>query len=270
MSVLAITRKVLPFRVKNYIGLRAAKYLTRLPLIGPPLIKATWGIKLLKRLDKGDLEVNCGGSLVRVPWDALPAYINVFIDKTYEANGYTAKLGETVLDIGAYTGISSLYFSSLVGPTGSVIAVEPSPDNLEYLRLNSSKVPNITLVERALSDIEGETTFYLGRLHAGFSPYREKKSIKVRTTTLDNLLESLKVSKVDFIKLNTAFSLNTKILDGAAKTLSSQNIRLVIYVPFELYNIQGRGSRLTNLTTLLDSYGFTGEVTGICIYARKG
>jgi FkbM family methyltransferase len=46
------------------------------------------------------------------------------------------KPGDQVLDIGANIGLYSLYLSRAVGPEGSVVSVEPDPENLALLRAN--------------------------------------------------------------------------------------------------------------------------------------
>src|SRR4051794_38362035 len=43
------------------------------------------------------------------------------------------KRGLTVMDIGAHVGLHTLMFSRRVGPTGHVLAVEPSPANARLL-----------------------------------------------------------------------------------------------------------------------------------------
>ena len=42
--------------------------------------------------------------------------------------------GGVVLDIGAHVGLHTLLFSGRVGPSGKVLAVEPSPANADLLR----------------------------------------------------------------------------------------------------------------------------------------
>ncbi len=44
--------------------------------------------------------------------------------------------GQRVVDVGANVGYFTVLMSRLVGPRGSVVAVEPDRDNLRLLRLN--------------------------------------------------------------------------------------------------------------------------------------
>jgi len=63
--------------------------------------------------------------------------------------------GDVVVDVGANVGIISAHASSLVGPTGRVIAVEPSPRCLGDLHAVTDGLDNVTVVEAALGDETG-------------------------------------------------------------------------------------------------------------------
>ncbi len=60
--------------------------------------------------------------------------------------------GDVVVDVGATVGIISAHASGLVGPTGRVIAVEPSPLCLSDLHAVTDRLGNVTVVEAALGD----------------------------------------------------------------------------------------------------------------------
>lgn len=104
------------------------------------------------------------------------------------------KPGGTVYDVGANVGFYSLLVSRLVGPTGRVVAFEPSPRNLSFLyhHLRVNRTANIEVREIAVSDCEGLTRFCVDG-----DPKRSKISdvggITVRTTTLDCLLGELPI-----------------------------------------------------------------------------
>jgi len=44
------------------------------------------------------------------------------------------KRGDVAVDVGAHVGYYACLFSELVGPEGLVVAVEPDPQNLSFLR----------------------------------------------------------------------------------------------------------------------------------------
>lgn len=101
------------------------------------------------------------------------------------------RLGDTVIDAGANIGFFTILLSKLVGETGHVIAVEPSPRNLAKLRANIelNGCTNVEVIDKALSDKSGEMIkFYENPLDSGMDGCAgEKASFEVLTTTLDAL-----------------------------------------------------------------------------------
>lgn len=85
--------------------------------------------------------------------------------------------GGCVIDAGANVGFFSLLAAELVGDRGYVAAFEPSRIPLKYLHENAAAVPQVHVVEAALSDFDGEITLYQGSGNAMVSS----------TTVLDHL-----------------------------------------------------------------------------------
>lgn len=115
--------------------------------------------------------------------------------------------GWVVYDLGANNGIHSLLFSKLVGKSGKVFAFEPLTSNCDEIQQNMSLngVQNVSVVQAAVSDQAGETTFHLG-LHnkqgslVGIG--RESGTdIKVKLITLDSFIETGN-PKPDFLKID--------------------------------------------------------------------
>ena len=69
--------------------------------------------------------------------------------------------GQTVLDVGAHIGYFSTLFSRLVGDTGSVVAIEPSPETVQVLRKNCAQCSNIQVKHAAVSEHEGDLPFFI-------------------------------------------------------------------------------------------------------------
>jgi FkbM family methyltransferase len=59
-----------------------------------------------------------------------------------------------ILDLGANTGLSSLYLAKNY-PTACILAVEPSPDNFEILLSNTRDHPEIRPIHAAVSNTDG-------------------------------------------------------------------------------------------------------------------
>jgi FkbM family methyltransferase len=68
--------------------------------------------------------------------------------------------GDTVWDVGANVGLYTEKFIGLAGPSGRVVAFEPSPKNVETLRARFGGVGGVTIHPVALSDRTGTVAFY--------------------------------------------------------------------------------------------------------------
>jgi len=103
-----------------------------------------------------------------------------------------AKPGQTVYDVGANVGYYTLIASRVLGPTGQVVAFEPSPRNLGFLRrhLGLNHNTNVKVLDVAISDSEGVTRFLVGN-DPRVSKITATGDITVRTTTLDRLMGEL-------------------------------------------------------------------------------
>ena len=72
--------------------------------------------------------------------------------------------GMTVLDLGAYSGLTSILFSQAVGRTGTVVAVEADARNIACIRRNFANYRkyldgSVQLCEGAVWDADGELAF---------------------------------------------------------------------------------------------------------------
>jgi len=97
--------------------------------------------------------------------------------------------GEHVWDLGAHKGYVSLVLSRIVGPDGSVTAVEPSSQNLWFLRthLRWNDIDNVTVVRAAASGTDGTARF--GGTGSTIQFHLGEGDETVRTMTLPGLLE---------------------------------------------------------------------------------
>lgn len=119
------------------------------------------------------------------------------------------KNGSVVLDLGAYSGLTSIIFDQLIGQKGKVIAVDADKLNIKCIKENFKlykKFTNrdIALVEGAvwkhnkglMFATEGNTgssaTDYIGKFRG--------KSVKVKSYTLGHIAKMYKLARLDFIK----------------------------------------------------------------------
>jgi len=149
-------------------------------------------------------------------------------DGTYESaelDHYLAAIhpGAVVADIGANIGIWSALLSRAVGPTGRVVAFEPSPDNLELLRANLARngCTNVEIVPVAVSRASGTASFETttaGATHHLAASGRTG-DISVDVVALDEYVRATSTS-FDAIKIDIegfepdAFAGMTSVIDG--------------------------------------------------------
>ncbi|MEI8327964.1 MAG: FkbM family methyltransferase [Candidatus Taylorbacteria bacterium] len=133
--------------------------------------------------------------------------------------------GKTAFDVGAHLGFHTLHFAQKVGPSGSAVAFEPNPINIQRLQMivehNKDIAKRITLIKKAISDKKGSISFLCadiiedGSSCGGFiegsdtfyekSSYEEKRGfrpITVETISLDEIVQSGMVKKPDIIKID--------------------------------------------------------------------
>jgi len=72
--------------------------------------------------------------------------------------------GAALFDVGAHVGYYTLVASRLVGPSGQVVAFEPNPRNLGYLRRHVllNDCANVRVIAAAVADVAGQATFEEG------------------------------------------------------------------------------------------------------------
>jgi FkbM family methyltransferase len=174
----------------------------------------------------------------RLPWgDWWLAYNDVCGDAVFAGNFEEAERrfverflrpGMIVLDIGAHHGFYTLLASHKVGPTGQVIAFEPSPREYQrllwHLRLNRRK--NVLAEPFALGSHEGTTQLFLVRgRDTGCNSLHPPKTadpafpVQVPIVRLDDYLERQGITHVDFIKMDVEGA-ELEVLRGAISLLS--------------------------------------------------
>ena len=96
--------------------------------------------------------------------------------------------GDTFWDVGAHKGFVTLAATSMVGPGGRVVAVEPSAANLRFLRRHVAwnRERNVKVLAAALSDTEGEAAF--GGTGSSIAFHLGEGPERVEVTTVERLV----------------------------------------------------------------------------------
>lgn len=261
-----LIRKMVPLRLRQDVGLWTVKQVGKSKLIAYPFFFLLCGKipQNLKLLSNGDCSVIYSENEIVAPRDSILAFIEVLQDKAYE-KFWSPSVGDIVLDVGAYVGMFTLRAAKLVGDTGMVIAIEPEPRNLSYLKRNVGHLSNVRIIGEAASDRIGEGKLYISNAtpcHTLIYPH--KKSIKVKVNTLDNIVEQLNLPHIDFIKMDIEGA-GLQALEGAKYVLRG-GAKLAIAA----YHILSNGSpELPRIINLLESIGYQTHVSGGYVHAER-
>jgi FkbM family methyltransferase len=146
----------------------------------------------------------------------------------------TLRKGETIVQVGATPGGELLRQAEIVGETGRVIAIEPERGNLEGLRkmLDEESIKNVTLVPKGAWREKGKQRLLLSPIFSGdhkievsgvlhdndLRPENYQSFTEVEVDTVDNILRTLGISHVDYVKI-TINGAELEVLKGMEETL---------------------------------------------------
>jgi FkbM family methyltransferase len=170
--------------------------------------------------------------------------------------------GMTFVDVGANIGYFSLPSASIVGPTGKVIAFEPTPAVADRLRENIrlNRLANVTVVQSAVSDYEGRAQFFQSADDPeGNSLYGQPSSsapLEVATVTLDDELSRRGIFGVNLIKID-AEGAELAVLKGARRVLAADHPAILLEV--NPLTLRASGVTSERLLNQLSEYGYHWE-----------
>jgi FkbM family methyltransferase len=166
----------------------------------------------------------------RYRWRVDPAEIRFLRDRL--------RPGQTAVDAGAFKGAYTYWMRRCVGPAGQVIAFEPQPRQVAYLRdvLAAMRYDNVTLEPVGLSDAPGQLQLYVpdtgpGAGHgatfvAGKGATGTESAVDVAVTTLDAYFAG-RPRGPDFIKIDVEGH-ELAVLEGARDMLSACHPTILI------------------------------------------
>lgn len=215
---------------------------------------------------KSDTAEVWAGKMFLHPNDGLKLSIRGFHDEEEAIMvKNNIKRDEIVVDLGAHIGYYTLMMAKLVGQNGKVFAFEPEPRNLKllYKNIEVNSYKNIEVVPKAVSDIDGECTLFVGQESFGankiFKPKKtdtqEFEEIKTRTIRLDDYFEELGfLKKISFIKMDIEGS-EVRALQGM-KNILEFNENLKIFTEINRDALEDNNSNFRNMLELLGKYNF--------------
>jgi FkbM family methyltransferase len=145
--------------------------------------------------------------------------------------------GSTFVDVGANVGFHTFQAASIVGPTGSVIACEPSSENCRLLQLSKSEndAGHVVLLPFALDRSTGVRylTSHVGT-NAGLIPDTHDdllagRGTPVYATTLDDIAPP----RIDVMKVDVEGA-EFRVLEGGRKTLDRDRPLIIMEFSCEM------------------------------------
>jgi FkbM family methyltransferase len=147
------------------------------------------------------------------------------------------KEGQIVLDIGAYSGVTSIIFAQLVGPTGHVYAFEADETNYACAKINvemaarTMGLSNITLFHKAIWSHNDGVLFShegsMGSSAVAITGGGRGNEVIVPSTTLESFLSEAGLKHVDFIKVDIEGG-ETELLKNSAVFMKGVDAKLII------------------------------------------
>jgi|GEM_PF-1765720 len=163
--------------------------------------------------------------------------------------------GDVFIDVGAHGGLYTLLSGKIVGSRGKVIAIEPNPENLKFLRQNVilNKLKNIVIIPKAASNRRERINLYYQMKSTALTSAIEKdegtsKIVEAETITIDEIADTY--DSIKLLKVDTE-GYDLKVLEGACYVLPK-----ICYVVVESnkHDIRSLLCKLSfNLTLLLPS-----------------
>jgi FkbM family methyltransferase len=167
-----------------------------------------------------DVTLSAPGSPVPITLRAgtsdIEVYKKIFVEHEYNLP-FDAH-PSTIIDLGANTGLASLFFLSRF-PTVSILAVEPDPNNFAMLKRHLGGLSNVTCLQAAVWTHDGHVDLVdpgIGSwgMQVTDTLHTEPTKNTVAAISIETLLTKLPSGRADLLKVD---------IEGAEKELFSGN-----------------------------------------------
>ena len=196
----------------------------------------------------------------------FPAEWSRFYEHNYEKENYEflrriVKPGMHIVDVGAHLGLFSVACSQLAGPSAKIVSFEPTPGTYSVLTktLELNHCDNVTPVQGAISDKEGEAVFYVSTIGGCNSNSLVKNKIEsklnehtVTLFTIDQVVEKYSLTP-GLLKID-AEGAELDVLKGGRNTL--QKFKPILILGLHPTFINQKGDTLEGIWDRLSEAGY--------------
>lgn len=237
----------------------------------PISIPVSLGSNNEKVFNEKDFISNFFRGIINVIYDI--EFRNIQSKRKYKQHSmYEYRLGDVVVEIGAYLGYYAMHAAQKVGPSGQVLAVELVPQNFSILKMNliTNFPKNTTAINMGVYNKKGTEEACIGPNQiASFrrdviSKYTsEFKNVMVETDTIDNILRENNVEDVDLMIIQTNGN-EIEVLEGIKNSIARTK-NIAIAVP---YNRAGSDHEAI-IFDFLQPNGFFVKKLDVWIYGKN-
>jgi FkbM family methyltransferase len=140
--------------------------------------------------------------------------------------------GSTVVDVGANIGYNAIHAARRAGPRGRVVALEPTPDNLEVLRRNvaAAGLANVTIEPVAAGSLAAERDLFVRGAKSAVNSLFPTSCYAAVTDVLRVPvvpLDALVAGDVDVVKIDVEGA-ELDVLEGMPRILGAPGAVLIV------------------------------------------
>jgi len=181
-------------------------------------------------------------------------------DKNGEANllSFVSKRLSTVIDVGANKGDWSTEVEKCAPNVQAVYMFEPGNIAFEQLEIRFANNPKFKPVNKGVSNVVGDFTFYEGPNGAEHSSFVEVESLptfgkRKPVTTIDTFSKEMGIEQIDYLKIDVE-GWDYNVIEGAEQMLAEKRI---LFLQFEYgENWRHSGNTLTSTIAFLKRHQY--------------
>ena len=127
-----------------------------------------------------------------------------------------------IVDLGAWIGDNALPWTKNIGPNSVVYAIDPSPDNCQFIRdlASLNNIQNIHVIEKAISDKREVLCTNDHLTHCSFVSDEDSGRNQVKAWPLDDLYAAGEITDVAYIHLDVE-GMENRVVAGATKLINT-------------------------------------------------